>query len=187
MRRERQKQGFNYEEYIYRKAWAAGDIDDQILEQLLSKNYTAKWDANKGTLSKLYHSSIKTFKIGGTLYLGDVLRQYDIDGDFKIYLGVRNIDSSFKDYVYIMKLTEWRRLWGDLERDELIVLINLVKSLPPNSSLVVTNKHRAKCKMIAKKLSKKTDGITIHCKIDTKKQRRVQCSSRKLQNIIINS
>lgn len=154
-------------------------IGDTFFEGYRAPNYTQKWDIPAAINQA--HGGIpvnpKAAKYGTAVDLGDALRQFKIEEPFVLVVGFWRQEADEKRFVNIVapriEPAVWRKLWGpvtlaDLERLEAVVKD---KSLAPEEA------RRAALKMKnAPPFSLST--IVLNPKIDTKTQRRLQCSLR---------
>lgn len=171
---EVQKHGFYFEEWIR-------DTFFRSYEGI----YSQKWDVPpEHNISKLVPAefrglpvSIKTTKQGSPVNLGDALRQFQVAQDFVIICGIwRQANREEKHLVAIgaalFRAAAWRDLWSPLKLAELKELDDTVKD---RSLTYVEARRRAKQWQAAHKPGSKA-GLRINPKIDSKEQRRVQCS-----------
>lgn len=141
--------------------------------------YTQKWDipasANRD------HGGLpvnpKAARYQGPVDLGDALRQFDIDEPFILVIGYWRQEGDTKRFVNIVAPTippvTWRALWGPITRADLERLDALVKDRSLDYREV---RRRAQAIKTAPPFSEAT--IVINPKIDSRGQRRVQCSLR---------
>lgn len=120
--------------------------------------------------------SIKTARLGSPIGLGDIIRQRAINYDFGIICGFwRQVSHTEKKIVEIASVKinseKWESLWGNLSLDEILKLDNRIKD-----RLV----HYTAAREFAKSWKYQTQNlghrIVVNPKIDSKTQRRVQCS-----------
>ncbi|MBI2252418.1 MAG: hypothetical protein HYU63_06745 [Armatimonadetes bacterium] len=142
-----------------------------------SHNYSAKWDVpaehnlNYGRIPV----SIKTAKYPTSIGLGDAIRQFETDQDFLFIVGFWSQEADFKRIVNVSHVTVkkdlWRSLWGCVTYEALKELDNLIKN---------TNLHYFEARSKAQQLKRipplSQCPITLNPKIDSKTQRRLQCS-----------
>lgn len=159
-------------------------IADTFFDGYRPDGYTQKWDvpaeANRLPDPALTGLPVnpKAAKFGAPVGLGDALRQYDIDQPFLLVLGYwEQTAPTEKRFVKILaprvEPTAWRALWGPVTRADLERLDAVVKdrSLTP-----------AEARRRAKELKSRppfTECVfVLNPKIDSKGQRRLQCSLR---------
>ena len=170
---EVQAHGFGFEKWVRDSFFSA-----------YTGNYMQEWDvpaqSNAGSLVseefRYLPVSIKSAKLGSPIGLGDVLRQYRIDESFLMITGFweqRTKSEKWFVDIGVAKFTPsiWRGLWGTLSLEELATLDSVVKNLEENHSIV-----REKAKAWKKDSLASKSTIVINPKIDSKRQRRIQCS-----------
>jgi hypothetical protein len=172
---EVQKHGFRFEDWIRQ----------EIFHCMNNENYGRRWDVDKedaktSLLPKEMHGlpvSIKTCKWGAPIGLGDVTRQMTIDTDFVMLAGFwKQIDKDHKNFVAIRAVvftrSDWKNLCRAYKLDDIKVLDESIKdmSIPPKRARDIAAKWKKERK------TKDKGCIIINPKIDSKKQRRVQCS-----------
>lgn len=164
---EVQRHGYTWE------TWLA----DTFFGGYRQESYTQKWDfpavANTG------HGGIpanpKATKFRTPLDLGDALRQFDIDEPFLLIVGYWVQEGERKRFVNVIaprvEPALWRMLWGDITRADLERLDALIK----DRSLDYREARRlAQAMKSSPPFS--TARITLNPKIDSRGQRRLQCS-----------
>lgn len=141
--------------------------------------YTQKWDipasANKD------HGGVpanpKAVKYGTPVDLGDALRQYEINEPFLLIVGFWQQDGDQKRFVHIaaplVTPERWRELWAPVTYADLRRLDALIKDrgLTPEEArrLALKMKHSPPFNQSV---------IQVNPKIDSRDQRRLQCSIR---------
>lgn len=151
-------------------------VRDTFFEEYKT-TYSAKWDIAKEANKKYGNLpiSIKTAKYGSSIGLGDAIRQISIDEEFILLVGFWKQEGDFKRIVNVsateINLTLWKSLWKPLTLKEISILDKLIKSYDIHYSEIrklakgmKTNKPYCDC------------SITLNPKIDSKIQRRLQCS-----------
>ncbi len=142
-------------------------------------DYTQKWDIPAE--ANLRHGGVpvnpKAIKYGAAIDLGDALRQFDIDEPFLLVVGFWRQDGDHKRFVKIaaprVEPAVWRPLWGEVGRADLERLDALIK----DRSLDV-GEVRRRARALKTEPPFNTAVFTLNPKIDTKGQRRLQCSLR---------
>lgn len=141
--------------------------------------YTQKWDipasANKD------HGGVpanpKAVKYGTPVDLGDALRQYEIDEPFLLIVGFWQQDGDLKRFVHaaapLVTPEKWRELWAPVTYADLQRLDALIK----DRNLTPAAARKLAAKMKASPPFNRSI-IQVNPKIDTKGQRRLQCSIR---------
>lgn len=155
-------------------------IDDTFFEGYRPPSPTEKWDVPAAV--NRTHGGVpvnpKAAKYGGPVDLGDALRQFDIQEPFVLVIGYWKQDGPTKKrFVNVVAVRiepeQWRKLWGPITRADLEKLDAAIKdrALTPAQA-------RAAAKKI-KNAAPFTDSvIVVNPKIDSKTQRRLQCSLR---------
>ena len=163
MKGERQRHGFQFE--------------DWLKKQFFDIFYTSKWDV-PGELNPQHRGvpiSIKTAKWHGSIYFGDALRQFDVNEPFDLVVAFWRL---YKGKKKIVKITEvliqpadWRKWWGSLERKDLEELDLSIKNREASHEAA-----RRRAQEIKRRLAGRGGIVTLNPKIDSKTQRRLQCS-----------
>lgn len=172
---EVQKHGFGFESWIRR----------EVFEITAEENYGRKWDvdsdgAKKSLLPKAMHGlpvSIKTCGWGGPVNLSDAIRQMTINEDFVMIVGFWDQASEGeKNFTAIraarFKLADWKQLWRSYDLDSVLSLDRAIKDM----SITSEEAHEIADKWKLKNKPKDKLCLRINPKIDSKKQRRIQCS-----------
>lgn len=169
---EVQRHGFDFENWVKETFFAKFEA-----------KYTQKWDIPKEAnyltkVPKSFHKlpvSIKTCKYGSPIGFGDALRQYNNNEDFLLIVGFWTQSGNNKNFVAVesvMVLAKvWKSLFLPLDANDLILLDSTIKNIELHYS-----EARKKAKEI--KLSDKfrQTKMVLNPKIDSKTQRRLQCS-----------
>jgi len=126
--------------------------------------------------------SIKTAKWKNSVGLGDALKQFRINEKFQILIAFYKIEKGKKKIIN-MQLIEisrkkWRELWGNMTEYKLEKLLSLIKSSEGKKLRgKKLNEFRKKVKQEKEDIINDYTGrIRLHPKIDSKTQRRLQCS-----------
>lgn len=143
---------------------------------LLKKNgYTSTHDITKGIMSD-EDVSIKTTK-GNTINCGDILRRVDSD-EYRMIVGQYRQDGENK--VFHTEWTFWfteedkDKLWGRMEKESIQEYVNFVTSIPHGKESQQETKDQ---RQFLKEVTEDKKALfSINPKVDSKKQRRVQCS-----------
>jgi len=171
---EVQKHGFSFEKWIR-----------NIFFDSYEGVYSQKWDVtSEHNKSKLVPAefrglpvSIKTTKQGSPVNLGDALRQFQVADDFVMICGIwKQANRQEKHLVAIgaalFRSSAWRQLWSPLKLAEIKELDLMVKD---RGLSYVEARLRAKQWQVQHKPRSEAN-LRINPKIDSKEQRRVQCS-----------
>lgn len=166
---EVQQHGLVFEEWVR----------DNFFEGYKPPGYTQKWDIpaainrNHGGLPV----NPKAIKYRSSVDLGDALRQFDIDEPFILIIGYWVQEEDRKRMVNIVAPVitpaTMRQLWGDITREDLVRLDTLIKDRSLDYREV-----RKQAQAMKKSPPFNTSIITLNPKIDSKGQRRLQCSLR---------
>lgn len=150
-----------------------------------SGSYMQKWDVppeiNRApTIPAQFRHlpvSIKTAKYGSPIGLGDVLRQRQVESDFVMITGFwhqrTTTEKWFSDIGAIhCRASAWSDLWGELTLEQLQAIDRVVKDM---------KLPYATARLRAREWKQNTPGVhsarlVINPKIDSKTQRRIQCS-----------
>ncbi len=169
---EVQRHGFDFENWVKEKFFTD-----------FTANYTQKWDvpAEANQLAKVPKDfqnlpvSIKTCKFGSPIGFGDALRQFKNEEDFLLIVGFWKQSGNYKNFVAVegvkISLDKWRNLFSPLNSDDLILLDSTIKNIELHYSEV-----RKRAKEIKNSDKFKQTKIILNPKIDSKTQRRLQCS-----------
>lgn len=169
---EVQRHGFDFEDWV-KKTFFAEFIGV----------YTQKWDvpseANYLTkIPKEFHHlpvSIKTCKFGSPIGFGDALRQYNNNQDFLLIVGFWKQTANYKNFIAVEGVKVfadvWRNLFSPLNASDLTLLDSTIKNI---------GLHYSEARKLAKEIKNsdkfKQTKIILNPKIDSKTQRRLQCS-----------
>ena len=154
-------------------------VRDTFFDGYKSASYTQKWDipadANK------HHGGVpvnpKAAKYGTPVDLGDALRQISIDEPFILVIGFWQQEDYTKRFVNIVapriEPAGWKKLWGPVTLADVRRLDAVIKdkSLTPEQARAASLKIKS-----APPFSESV--IVFNPKIDSKTQRRLQCSLR---------
>ena len=171
---EVQIHGFTFEKWVRDTLFEGYDGD-----------YMRKWDVpaevNKNpSLPPQWRGmpvSIKTARYGSPIGLGDVLRQRQIEIPFLMIAGFwhqRMPSNKWIEEIGVacFSVADWAALWGQLSLDELRSIDAVVKNLGlPHTE--VRQRAREWKKTTA---AVATSTLVVNPKIDSKSQRRIQCS-----------
>ncbi len=154
-------------------------VRDTFFNGYRPANYTQKWDI-PAVANKL-HGGIpvnpKAAKYGTPVDLGDAVRQFKIDEPFILVVGFWQQEGDDKRFVNLVAPridpAAWRKLWGPVTLADLQRLDAVIKdkSLTPAAA-------RAAALKIKNAPPFTQSIIVVNPKIDSKTQRRLQCSLR---------
>lgn len=164
---EVQQHGFTFEKWVH----------ETFFNSYKTRSYTDEWDVHK-EFNVNYGGvpvSIKTAKYGSPIGLGDALRQFHINEDFLLIAGFWRQEKGKKRIVNIVaapiSVALWRLLWHPITEDDLRELDSAIK----DRSLTY-QQARIEAKRIKSQQPFTQAHITVNPKIDSKTQRRLQCS-----------
>lgn len=164
---ERQHHGVVFEKWVR----------DTFFDGYTPPGYTQKWDVPAASNTR--HGGVpanpKAAKYRGPVDLGDALRQYDINEPFLLVIGYWEQTPAGRRMVNIVPIrvepATWRKLWGDITRTDLEKLDAVIK----DRSLSYEEARR-QAQAIKRQPPFTGAVITLNPKIDSKIQRRLQCS-----------
>lgn len=165
---ESQQHGFLWESEIKTKVFGLTGPDP----------YTAVHDVdrNRNTLNSNENVSIKTAG-NTTLCMGDALRVFDYETGVEhtcvALQYVQREQRKILTSVYELDLTKREILWKNVTKQDVEELDRLVRSMPANKRDAEIDKA---IKQKKKELNAKSGAIKFNPKIDSKTQRRLQCS-----------
>ena len=151
-------------------------IRDTFFEGYTPESYTQKWDIPASANKKFGGIPVnpKAIKYKGSVDMGDALRQFDVDEPFWLVVGYWQQQGENKRFVNVVaeriEPQEWRALWGELERADLERLDATIKETPDY------REARQLAQAIKREPKFKSSILTLNPKIDSKGQRRLQCS-----------
>lgn len=164
---EVQGHGFTFEKWIH----------ETFFDSYKSRSYTEEWDVGK-EFNVSYGGvpvSIKTAKHGSPVGLGDALRQFRINEDFLLIVGFWRQEENKKRIVNIVAapitVGLWRSLWHPITSEDLQKLDATIKDRTLTYQQARTEAQRIKSQPPFTQAH-----ITVNPKIDSKTQRRLQCS-----------
>lgn len=170
-------------------------IREKIFDLEKNKNDVNVHDIPKeeNKYNYLENISIKTTK-NNTVYCGDILRFYDYIFDNNIINTIIIVKYNCIDnYNIITEIIELNYsnglhsyLFGSVTREIIIDFVNYVKNIPKKiMNCDDLNTYRKNCISMSKNIMKNYNmNIIINTKIDSKSQRRVQCSITNIEKIL---
>lgn len=154
-------------------------IRDTFFEGYQPPGYTQKWDIPAAI--NVNHGGIavnpKAARYRTPVDLGDALRQFDINESFILVIGYWVQDGAEKRFVNIVapEITPeaWRKLWGPVTRSDVERLDAVIKDR------TLDYREARKQAQAIKSAPPFTEAVIVfNPKIDSKGQRRLQCSLR---------
>lgn len=180
-----QKHGFDFEDRVIQNITK---LTKEEYQNKLTGKYTSSMDIVKNIHSK-HDYSIKVSKNGNGIGGGDILRfnKHCRDG-FKLVIGCwKQINSTTKRfytvYEFDIRENDYHALWGNLTEESLLPFVSYVKGIPAGKEAQKKNKTLWKEKRQKLYDTYGRGVLDIAAKIDSKNQRRVQCSFT-VQNLI---
>jgi hypothetical protein len=169
---EVQAHGNAYEDRVIRERTG---MSKKKYDGLKSNGYTSEFDLSKELIVD-YDGSIKTTK-SNTICCSDVVRkmthtnyrlivgQYDQVGDEKVF---------HTEYEFFITPDDNKALWGKMDIQEVREFVDYVKSIPAGKEAQLSTKsHR---QMLQENAQDSGALFKLNPKVDSKNQRRVQCS-----------
>ena len=169
---EVQAHGNYYEDLKTRQITGLSKADYDALKE---NGYTSGMDIMKGLLS-ISDYSIKTTN-GNKIDCGDVLRRRQ-ETDYNLVVGCYSQVGENKvfhtEYTFYIKPEHEQKLWGRMNYNLLAEYVNYIKNIPAGKK--AQQETKAERTLLKNCVSDKNALVKIHPKVDSKKQRRVQCS-----------
>lgn len=168
---EEQQHGFAFQEFVRE---TAANIKGSAAA---FTDYTGKWDmlAVDNPDSAGGPISIKTAQWNSGIGFGDVLRQFSLQETFTLVVGFWQWQRGIKKVVKVVVITVvpevWRSLWCPIEVRDLLLLNEVVKDMTQTPQAA---RHAAQAIVSRPPFTQAV--FTVNRKIDSKQQRRVQCS-----------
>lgn len=151
-------------------------------QQKLENAYTASMDVVKGIDSDT-NFSVKVSKDGKSIGCGDILRfiHHCKNDEFTMIVGSwKQISPTVKRYdcIYEFDITpkDYKKLWGGMTESIIKPFVDYVKGIAPGKSAQMANRKLWKENRTKIYESFGRGLCAIDAKIDSKNQRRVQCS-----------
>jgi len=177
----------SYEQNEVTEVQAHGNVfEDIIIRELtgMSKNeydklkpngYTSTFDLVKGIITKFNYSIKTTGKM--TVECADILKRME-EKEYKLIVGCYNQKGENKifhtQYEFFITSDDDTKLWGDMTYEQIVQFVNFVRAIPPGKE---GQKNTLKERNILKEqIQCKNSLMKINPKVDSKNQRRVQCS-----------
>ena len=170
---EVQSHGNDYEDFVIKRLTGKSKKEYDSLKG--KGGYTSAMDLVEGLLvDKNY--SIKTAK-GNKVDCGDILRRRS-EKSYTVVVGQWRQDGDTKvihtEYTFNVKPEDYSKLWGSMTYEQVKEFDQYVKSIPKTrEGQQSTKAERTRRKS---EIACKDALMVIHPKVDSKSQRRVQCS-----------
>ena len=169
---EVQAHGNYYEDLKTRQITGLSKADYDALKE---NGYTSGMDIMKGLMSP-YDYSIKTSK-GNTVDCGDILRRRQ-ETDYNLVVGcysqVGDNKVFYSEYTFYIRPEHESILWGRMNYNQLAEYVNYIKNIPAGRE--AQQETKTERTVLKNCVEDKKALFKIHPKVDSKKQRRVQCS-----------
>ena len=144
-------------------------------DALKDNGYTSGMDIMKGLLSA-YDYSIKTTN-GNKIDCGDILRRRQ-ETDYNLVVGcysqVGDNKVFYSEYTFYIRPEHERKLWGKMNYNQLAEYVEYIKNIPAGKE--AQQETKTERTVLKNCVTDKKALFKIHPKVDSKKQRRVQCS-----------
>ena len=169
---EVQAHGNYYEDLKTRQITGLSKADYDALKE---NGYTSGMDIMKGLMSP-YDYSIKTSK-GNTVDCGDILRRRQ-ETDYNLVVGcysqVGDNKVFYSEYTFYIRPEHEQKLWGRMNYNQLAEYVDYIKNIPAGKE--AQQETKTERTVLKNCIEDKNALVKIHPKVDSKKQRRVQCS-----------
>ena len=169
---EVQAHGNYYEDLKTRQITGLGKAEYDALKE---NGYTSGMDIMKGLMSP-YDYSIKTSK-GNTVDCGDILRRRQ-ETDYNLVVGcysqVGDNKVFYSEYTFYISPEHEQKLWGRMNYNQLAEYVDYIKNIPAGRE--AQQETKTERTVLKNCIEDKNALMKIHPKVDSKKQRRVQCS-----------
>ncbi len=177
----------SYEQNEVTEVQAHGNVFEDIIireftgmskneyDKLKPNGYTSTFDLVKGIITKSNYSIKTTGKM--TVECADILKRME-EKEYKLIVGCYNQKGENKifhtQYEFFITSDDDTKLWGDMTYEQIVQFVNFVRAIPPGKE---GQKNTLKERNILKEqIQCKNSLMKINPKVDSKNQRRVQCS-----------
>ena len=144
-------------------------------DALKENGYTSGMDIMKGLMSA-YDYSIKTSK-GNKVDCGDILRRRQ-ETDYNLVVGcysqVGDNKVFYSEYTFYIRPEHEQKIWGRMNYNQLAEYVDYIKNIPAGKE--AQQETKTERTVLKNCIEDKNALMKIHPKVDSKKQRRVQCS-----------
>ena len=169
---EVQAHGNYYEDLNTRQITGLSKADYAALKE---NGYTSGMDIMKGLMSA-YDYSIKTSK-GNKVDCGDILRRRQ-ETDYNLVVGcysqVGDNKVFYSEYTFYIRPEHEQKIWGRMNYNQLAEYVDYIKNIPAGKE--AQQETKTERTVLKNCIEDKNALMKIHPKVDSKKQRRVQCS-----------
>jgi hypothetical protein len=170
-----QDHGFIFEDMIIRQRTG---LSKEEYDKLKENGYTSPFDLIKELLFD-YNGSVKTTQ-NNTICCSDLLNMMSHTGEYRLIVGcydqVGNEKVFHTQYEFFIEPKHYDMLWNGMDRVKIEEYVNKIKSIEDGRE---AQKHYQKSnkKSWKSEVQSKTSFFVINPKVDSKDQRRVQCST----------
>ena len=144
-------------------------------DALKENGYTSGMDIMKGLLSVCDYS-IKTTG-SNSVNCGDILRRRQ-ETDYNLVVGcysqVGDNKVFYSEYTFYIRPEHEQKLWGRMNYNQLAEYVDYIKNIPAGKE--AQQETKTERTVLKNCIEDKNALMKIHPKVDSKKQRRVQCS-----------
>ena len=169
---EVQAHGNKYEDIVTRERTG---LSKKEYDKLKKNGYTSSFDLSKG-LKVDYNASIKTTG-NNTICCSDILRMMSHD-DYRLIVGCYTQEGDTKvfhtQYEFLIQPKDYAVLWGNMDYQLVESFVDFVKGIPEGPKAQKDTKFVRD--NFQQSVSCNEALFSINPKVDSKKQRRVQCS-----------
>ena len=170
---EVQQHGNKFEDFVIRDRT---NLSKKEYDKLKKNGYTSPFDLCNG-LKVDYDASIKTTG-SKTVCSSDVLRMMSHRKDYRLIVGCYKQEGENKkfhtQYEFFITPEDYSKLWGKMDYQLVESFVNFVKAIPHGPEAQEDTKSDRD--QLQEQASCEEALFNINPKVDSKKQRRVQCS-----------
>jgi len=159
-------------------------ISKNEYDKLKPNGYTSSFDLVEGVILP-YNGSIKTTG-KKTVECADILKRM-LEKEYRLIIGCYNQQGGHKffhtEYEFFITADDYYKLWGTMNYENVKLFVDFVKNIPHGK---VGQKNTLKeRKLLQEQVQCKNSLMKINPKVDSKNQRRVQCSFKLDEMILI--
>ena len=144
-------------------------------DKLKLNGYTSSFDLVNGIIVN-YNASIKASG-KNSIDCAVILKRME-EKEYKLIVGCYYQDGNNKvfhtEYEFYITVDDYFKLWGDMKYEQVKNFVNYVKNIPHGKE--AQKNTLVKRSILQEQIQSKTSLMKINPKVDSKKQRRVQCS-----------
>lgn len=169
---EVQSHGIAFEDFKIKELTG---ISKKEYDKLKSNGYTSSFDLVKGIIVD-YNGSIKSTG-KNSINCADILKRME-EKEYQLIIGCyiqkENNKIFHTEYEFYITPNDYSKLWGNMTYEKVKTFVDFVKSIPEGRQAQKnTLKER---KLLQEQVQCKQSLMKINPKVDSKNQRRVQCS-----------